>query len=263
MAIHKSAVIAQSAKIPESCEIGPNVIIGENVVLGENVKVVANAYIEYAEIGDNTVISPFASIGTPPQDLSYKNEPTKVIIGKDCLIKEYVTVNRASGEGNATRVGDKCLLMASAHVAHNCVLEDEVIMANLATLGGHCKVGFGAFIGGMSVFHQNVRIGEMCIISGFSASRMDILPYCKGDGRPPVPHGINVLGLKRRGITLEERTDLKHAFKIIQSGEYTILKAADVIEETIPSNKYIDNLIEFIRTSKRGIVVRTNDYSAD
>ncbi len=263
MAIHKSAVVAESAKIPASCEIGPNVIIGEDVVLGENVKVVANAYLEYCEIGEGTVISPFASIGTPPQDLGYKNEPTKVIIGKNCLIKEYVTVNRASGEGNATVIGNKCLLMASSHVAHNCVLEDEVIMANLATLGGHCKVGFGAFLGGMSVFHQNIRIGEMCIISGFSASRMDILPYCKGDGRPPVPHGINVIGLKRRGITLEERTDLKHAFKIIQSGEYTTLKAADVIEETIPSNKYIDNLIQFIRTSKRGIVVRKNDYSAD
>ena len=263
MAIHKSAVIAKSAKIPESCEIGPNVIIGEDVVLGENVKVVANAYLEYCEIGEGTVISPFASIGTPPQDLGYKNEPTKVIIGKNCLIKEYVTVNRASGAGNATIIGNKCLLMASSHVAHNCVLEDEVIMANLATLGGHCKVGFGAFLGGMSVFHQNIRIGEMCIISGFSASRMDILPYCKGDGRPPVPHGINVIGLKRRGITLEERTDLKRAFKIIQSGEYTILKAADMIEETIPSNKYIDNLVEFIRTSKRGIVVGKHDYSAD
>ena len=263
MAIHKSAVVAESAKIPASCEIGPNVIIGEDVVLGENVKVVANAYLEYCEIGEGTVISPFASIGTPPQDLGYKNEPTKVIIGKNCLIKEYVTVNRASGEGNATIIGNKCLLMASSHVAHNCVLEDEVIMANLATLGGHCKVGFGAFLGGMSVFHQNIRIGEMCIISGFSASRMDILPYCKGDGRPPVPHGINVIGLKRRGITLEERTDLKRAFKIIQSGEYTILKAADMIEETIPSNKYIENLIQFIRTSKRGIVINKHDFSAD
>ncbi|MDD3236558.1 MAG: acyl-ACP--UDP-N-acetylglucosamine O-acyltransferase [Candidatus Gastranaerophilales bacterium] len=256
MTIHKSAVIADSAIIPESAVIGPNVIIGENVKLGENVKIIGNAYLECCEIGDNSVVSPFASIGTPPQDLSYQNEPTKAIIGKDCLIKEYVTVNRASGEGNSTIVGDRCLLMASSHVAHNCVLEDEVIMANLATIGGHCKVGFGAFIGGMSVFHQNVRIGEMCIISGFSASRMDILPYCKGDGRPPVPHGINVIGLKRRGITLAERTNLKNAFKIIQSGDYTTLKAADVIEDTLTNDKYIQNLVRFIRTSKRGIVVR-------
>lgn len=263
MTIHNSAVIDKNAVIPESVIIGPNVIIGENVILGENVKVVGNAYLEHCEIGENTVISPFASIGTPPQDLGYKNEPTKTIIGKNCLIKEYVTVNRASGEGNSTIVGDKCLLMASSHVAHNCVLKNEVILANLATLGGHVKVGFGAFIGGMSVFHQNVRIGEMCIISGFSASRMDILPYCKGDGRPPIPHGINVIGLKRRGITLEERTNLKNAFKIIQSGEYTVLKSADIIEDTLVQDKYTKNLVDFIRTSKRGVVVRKSDYTHD
>ena len=260
MTIDKSAVISKTAIIPESAYIGPNVVIGDNVVIGENVKIVANAYVEHCEIDDDTVISPFASIGTPPQDLSYKNEPTKAVIGKSCLIKEYVTVNRASGEGNATVVGNKCLLMASSHVAHNCKLEDEVIMANLATIGGHCQVGFGAFIGGMSVFHQNVRIGEMCIISGFSASRMDILPYSKGDGRPAVPHGINVIGLKRRGITLEERTSLKHAFKIICSGEHTILKSADIIEDTIPQNKYTKKLVDFIRTTKRGIVVHDISY---
>ncbi len=263
MAIHSSAVIDSSAVIPESVTIGPNVVIGKNVVLGENVQVVANAYLEHCEIGENTIISPFASIGTPPQDLGYKNELTKTIIGSNCLIKEYVTVNRASGEGSVTKVGNKCLLMASSHVAHNCELEDEVILANLATLGGHVKVGFGAFIGGMSVFHQNIRIGEMCIISGFSASRMDILPYCKGDGRPPVPHCINVIGLKRRGITLEERTNLKNAFKIIQSGQYTVLKAADVIEDTLVQDTYTKKLVDFIRTSKRGVVVRTNDYKAD
>ncbi len=263
MTIHASAVIDSSAVIPASAIIGPNVVIGKNVVLGENVQVIANAYLEHCEIGDNTVIAPFASIGTPPQDLGYKNEPTKSVIGKNCLIKEYVTVNRASGEGNITKVGDKCLLMASSHVAHNCVLEDEVILANLATLGGHVQVGFGAFIGGMSVFHQNIRIGEMCIISGFSAARMDILPYCKCDGRPPTLHGINVIGLKRRGITLEERTNLKNAFKIIQSGEYTVLKAADVIEDTLVQDKYTKKLVEFIRTSKRGITIRKSDYTLD
>lgn len=259
MTIHKTAIIDESAIIPESAIIGPNTIIGENVKLGENVKIVANAYLEHCEIGDGTIISPFASIGTPPQDLGYKNEPTKTVIGKNCLIKEYVTVNRASGEGNITKVGDKCLLMASSHVAHNCVLQDEVILANLATLGGHITVGFGAFIGGMSVFHQNVRIGEMCIISGFSASRMDVLPYCKADGRPTIPHGINVIGLKRRGITLDERTNLKRAFKIIQSGEYSILKAADIIEDTLVQDHYTKNLVDFIRTSKRGVRLKACD----
>ena len=260
MAIHKSAVIADSAKIADSANIGPNVVIGENTVIGENVNIIANAYLEYCEIGEGTVISPFASIGTAPQDLGYKNEPTMAVIGNNCIIKENVTVHRASGEGEKTIVGNHCLLMASSHVAHNCKIEDEVIMANLATLGGYCQVGYGAFIGGMSVFHQHVRIGEMCIVSGFSASRMDILPYCKGDGRPPVPHGINVIGLKRKGLTLEERTNLKHAFKIICSGQYTATKAADVVEDTIPQDKYTKRLVEFMRTTKRGIVLHPTSF---
>lgn len=261
--IHKTAIISNDAVIPESCEIGANVIIGKGVKLGENVKIMPSAYIEYCEIDEGTTISPFASIGTTPQDLGYKNEPTKTIIGKNCIIKEYVTVNRASGEGNATIVGDGCLLMTSSHIAHNCVLEDEVILANLATLGGHCKVGFGAFLGGMSVFHQNVRIGEMCIISGFSAARKDILPYCKADGRNPLVYGINTIGLKRRGITLEERTNLKNAFKIITSGNYTVTKAADIIEETLKMDKYTKNLVDFIRTSKRGVMYKAAHTGLD
>ncbi len=254
--IHETALIAKDARIGKNVTIGAHVVLGDRVTLGDNVTIMPNAYLEHCDIGEGTVISPFASIGTAPQDLGYKNEPTKAIIGKNCIIKEYVTVNRASGEGTATVVGNKCLLMTSAHIAHNCVLEDEVIMANLATLGGHCHVGFGAFIGGMSVFHQNIRIGEMCIISGFSAARMDVLPYSKGEGRPPIPEGINSVGLKRRGVTPEERNNIKHAFKVITSGEYTVSKAADMLEETYPNDKYVQNIVKFIRDSKRGITLR-------
>ena len=142
MTIHKTAIISENAVIPQSCKIGPNVIIGENVILGENVNIIANAYLENCEIGDGTTIYPFASLGTAPQDLSYKGQKTKAVIGKNCIIKEYVTINRAAGEdGAVTKVGDKCLFMASSHVAHNCVVEDEAIFANLATIGGHCHVG--------------------------------------------------------------------------------------------------------------------------
>ena len=253
--IHKTAIIDDSAVIAKSASIGANVIIGEGVKIGENVKIIANAYLEHCEIGDGTIISPFASIGTPPQDLGYKGEPTKAIIGKDCLIKEYVTINRASGEGKSTVIGNHCMLMASSHIAHNCKLEDEVIMANLATIGGHVVVEYGAFLGGMSVFHQNIRIGEMAIISGFSASRTDILPYTKCDGRPAFPFGINAIGLKRKGLGPEDRNAIKGALKIVCSGEYLIRKAADVIEETYPDNKYVKHMAEFIRTSKRGVLV--------
>lgn len=254
--IDKRAIISDDAQIGQNVKIGANAIIGENVKLADNVIIMPNAYLEHCEIGEGTIISPFASIGSAPQDLGYKNEPTKSIIGKNCIIKEYATVNRASGEGNATIVGNNCLLMTSSHVAHNCVIEDGVIMANLATLGGHCHVGYGAWLGGMSVYHQNIRIGEMCIISGFSAARMDCLPYVKNDGRPAIPHGINAIGLKRRGVPAESRENLKQALKILQSEKYLISKACDVIEQEVEQDEYVKKFVQFIRDSKRGISLR-------
>ncbi len=256
--IDNRAIISKDAQIGNNCEIGPNAYIGENVILGDNVKVCANAYIEHSTIGEGTIISPFASVGTPPQDLGYKNEPTKVIVGKNCQIREYATIHRASGEGKSTVIGDKCLLMVSSHVAHNCVLDDEVILANLVTLGGHIKVGFGAFVGGMSVFHQNIRIGKMSIVSGFSAARQDILPFSKGEGRPPVPRALNVVALKRRGVALEDRTNLNKAFKILISPDLNTTQAIEKIKSEVQNNKYIEELIEFVQTSKRGVTLHSH-----
>ena len=256
--IDNRAIISKDAQIGNNCEIGPNAYIGENVILGDNVKVCANAYIEHSTIGEGTIISPFASVGTPPQDLGYKNEPTKVIVGKNCQIREYATIHRASGEGKSTVIGDKCLLMVSSHVAHNCVLDDEVILANLVTLGGHIKGGFGAFVGGMSVFHQNIRIGKMSIVSGFSAARQDILPFSKGEGRPPVPRALNVVALKRRGVALEDRTNLNKAFKILISPDLNTTQAIEKIKNEVQANKYIEELIEFVQTSKRGVTLHSH-----
>ena len=256
--IDNRAIISKDAQIGNNCEIGPNAYIGENVILGDNVKVCANAYIEHSTIGEGTIISPFASVGTPPQDLGYKNEPTKVIVGKNCQIREYATIHRASGEGKSTVIGDKCLLMVSSHVAHNCVLDDEVILANLVTLGGHIKVEFGAFVGGMSVFHQNIRIGKMSIVSGFSAARQDILPFSKGEGRPPVPRALNVVALKRRGVALEDRTNLNKAFKILISPDLNTTQAIEKIKNEVQANKYIEELIEFVQTSKRGVTLHSH-----
>ena len=260
--IHSTAIVSPDAIIGEGCEIGAYAYIGENVKLGNNVKIMPHAYLEHCEIGAGTTIAPFASIGTAPQDLGYKNEPTKAYIGENCIIKEYATVNRgAVGDGDCTRVGNKCMLMTGSHVAHNCVLEDEVILANLATLGGHCRVGKGAFIGGMSVFHQNIRIGAMTIVSGFSAARQDIPPYCKADGRLPTIHSINAIGLKRRNFPIETRTNLKNAFKIFDSGKYTTTKACEIIEETIPQDEHVKALVEFVRSSKRGVYLRSTRKS--
>lgn len=256
--IHPSAVIHPSAQIGEGVIIGPNVVIGENVKIGNGTRIIANAYIEYAEIGENCTISPFSTIGSEPQDLGYKGEPTKVVIGNETIIKENVTIHRGAACGDyTTRIGNKCLLMVGSHVAHNCVLADQVILANLVTLGGHVHVGFGAFVGGMSVFHQNIRIGDMAIISGFSASRQDILPYSKCDGRPASPVGINVIAMKRRGVPQEIRTATNEAFKLLVSENYNTSQAIEKIKAEIPMNEYIENMIEFIQTSKRGVVLKS------
>ena len=257
MTIHKTAIIDKSAQIAEDAFIGPNVIIGENVKIAGGVKILANAYLEFCEIGENTVINPFATIGTAPQDLGYKGEPTKVVVGKDCLIKENVTINRAANCGDlTTTIGDKCMLMVGSHVAHNCKLADEVILANLVTLGGHVHVGFGAFIGGMGVYHQNIRIGDMAIISGFSAARQDILPYSKNDGCPAAANGLNVVALKRRGVSQEDRTIMNDAYKLLVSPDYNTSQAIKKIKEECKINKYVETMIDFIQSSKRGVSLK-------
>ena len=257
--IDKTAIIHPSAQIAEDAIIGPYVVIGEGVKIGSGTRVISNAHIEFTEIGKNCTISPFATIGSEPQDLGYKGEATKVVIGDETIIKENVTIHRAAACGDyTTRIGNRCLLMVGTHVAHNCGLEDQVIMANLATLGGHVHVGFGAFIGGMSVFHQNIRIGDMAIISGFSASRQDILPYSKGEGRPPVPRGINVIAMKRRGVPLEIRTATNEAFKLLISEDYNTSQAIEKIKAEIPMNEYIEKMINFIQTSKRGVLLKSH-----
>ena len=253
--IHSTAIIDETAKIAQDVEIGAYAVIGKNVVIESGCKIGENANIQFAHIGKNTRISPFASIGGEPQDLGYKGELTGVVIGENCWIREFATVNRASGEGN-TIIGNNCLLMAYTHVAHNCVLGDNVIMANAATLGGHCHVGFGAWLGGMSVFHQNLRIGDMAIISGASASRMDIIPYCKAEGIPCLPVGLNAIGLRRKGVDKESRDAIHKAIRILRSEQYNTTQALEVIESEFKGNEYVDKLVEFVRTSKRGCTLR-------
>ena len=250
--IHNTAVIHESAKIGQNVEIGAYTIIGENCIIEDGCKIAESANIQFAHIGKNTRISPFASIGGEPQDLGYKNEKTGVVIGQNCWIREFSTINRASGEGNNTIIGDNCLLMAYTHVAHNCVLGDNVIMANAVTLGGHCHVGFGVFLGGQSVFHQNLRIGDMAIVSGASAARLDIIPFCKAEGIPAIPMGTNAIGLRRKGVDKESRDALHKAIRLLKSEEYNTTQALEIIEQEFKGNKYVDTLVEFVRTSKRG-----------
>ena len=251
--IHPSAVIDPSAQIAENVKIAPYVAIGPNVIIKSGVEIFPNAYLEHCEIGENTIISSGAVIGTGPQDLGYGGESTKVVVGDNCQIREHVTIHRASGEGKETRIGNNCLLMVGAHIAHNCELGNNVILANLVTLAGHVIIEDYAFLGGMVVIHQNVRIGEMTIMGGFSGTRQDLPPYAKTEGRPAGIIGTNTIGLRRRGLTPEERTNLKKAFNLIWFSGLSTQHALDQIKAEIPTNKYIEHLVNFINTSKRGV----------
>lgn len=253
--IHNTAVIDPSAKIADDVKIGAYAIIGKDVTLESGVEVRPHAHIEFTHIGENTIIYTSAVIGTEPQDLGYKGEKTGVIIGKNCQIREYVTVNRASGEGNITKVGDNCLLMTKSHLGHNCQLENNIILANDVTLGGHVYVEEGAFLGGTFIVHQNCRIGKMAIVSGFSATRQDIPPFAKADGRPAIVAGMNTVGMKRKGLSLEERNLIKEAYKILFHSGLNTTQALDKIKEEIDcTNKHISHLIKFIESSTRGII---------
>ena len=228
MAIHKTAIIDENAKIAPDVEIGAYTVIGKDVVIEKGVTIGNNVSIEFATIGEGTKIAPFASIGGEPQDLGYKGEKTGVTIGKNCWIREFSTVNRGSGEGTNT------------------------------IIGGHVHVGFGAWLGGMSVFHQNVRIGEMAIISGASASRVDILPYTKSEGLPAIAIGVNAIGLRRKGVDKASVDAIHKAVRILKSTDYNTTQAIEKIEKEVEKNSYVDKLIEFIKTSKRGVNIKTN-----
>lgn len=255
--IHPSAIIDSTAEVAENVKIGAYAVIGPNVKLGSGVEIFPQAYLEHCEIGENSVISSGAVVGTPPQDLGYKGELTRVIIGQSTHIREHATVNRATGEGNTTKVGDNCLLMIGSHVAHNCTLGDNVILANVVSLGGHVTVENFAFIGGTVVVHQNVKIGEMAFIGGFSGTRQDVPPYAKAEGRPVGILGINSIGLRRRGLTLEERTNVKKAYNLIWYSDLNTKQAIEKVKEEIPMNKYVQHLIDFVQESKRGVVKKT------
>lgn len=251
--IHPTAIIDKTAVIEDGVIIHPYTVIGPETKIASGTEIFPHAYLEHCEVGKNCKISSFASIGTPPQDLSYKGEKTKAILGDGCLIREHVTINRASGEGNVTTVGNECMLMIGAHVAHNCTVGNNVVIANIALLAGHITIGDYAFIGGSTVFHQFIRIGEMTIVGGFTGTRQDLPPYAKIDGRPGRVVGINSIGLKRRGLSLEERTSIKNAFKYLWFSDLNTNQAIEKIREEIPSNKYLENLIAFMNTSKRGV----------
>lgn len=217
MAIHPSSIIDPNAILGKNVKIGPFCHVGPNVVLNDDVELVSHVSIQgHVQIGEKTKIYPFACIGHAPQDLKYEGEESQVIIGKETMIREYVTIHPGTKHGQMyTKIGDKCLLMIGVHIAHDCVVGNNVIMANNATLAGHVTVDDYAIIGGLSAVHQFVRIGAHCMIGGMSGVESDVIPYGIVKGERAHLNGLNLIGLRRRGFSNESIKQLQEAYKRI------------------------------------------------
>lgn len=253
MSIHPSAIISDGAQIHESAVIGPGVVVGPNVKIGKGTKVGPHAIIDgVTTIGEDCNIFAGASIGLEPQDLSYKDEPTGVIIGDRCTIREYVTIHRATKEGFTT-LGDDSFLMNYVHLAHNCKVGKNVIMANAASLAGYVEVGDYTVMSGFVIMHQFIRIGRFCMLSGMTGSRLDLPPFSTLDGRPAMFRGVNRVGMKRASFPPNVRTAIKEAYRIIYRSGLNITNALARVEEEIEPFDEVKEIIEFFRSTKRGV----------
>ncbi|MEW6067849.1 MAG: acyl-ACP--UDP-N-acetylglucosamine O-acyltransferase [Nitrospirota bacterium] len=253
--IHPTAIISPEVEIDEETYIGPFCILKEGVSIKRGTRLISNIIIEgNTEIGEHNVIYPFTSIGLPPQDLKYKGEKTGVKIGNNNIIREYITIHRASvGGDGVTAMGDNNFLMAYVHVAHDCKIGNHVIMANAATLAGHVIVEEHAVIGGIVAIHQFTRIGAYTMVGGFSGVGQDIPPYMIASGPRAKLFGPNIVGLKRNGFSDSTINEIKKAYKILFREKRTLKDAIKKIQENLPYTDEIKHLIEFIQKNKRGI----------
>lgn len=264
--IHKSAVVHKGAKIADSVEVGPFCVVGENVVLEDGVKLHSHVVVEgNTTVGEGTSIYPFASIGHAPQDLKFHGEETTLVIGRNNVIREHVTMNPGTeGGGSKTKVGDNCLFMIGAHIAHDCILGDRVIMANNATLAGHVVVGDFAFIGGLSAVHQFVRIGEHAMIGGMSGVENDVIPFGLVKGDRASLSGLNLVGLKRRDFDREEIHTLRTAYRMLFSPEGEITERIADTEKQFGKEKAVKHILKFMAAqSSRGLCVPKSLTSQD
>lgn len=252
-AIHPLAVIEPGAIIGENVEIGPFCVIGPRVRLGAGVKIASHVVIGGGtEIGEKCTIHAFASIGGAPQDLKYAGEDSRLIIGRNNTIREYVTMNPGTKDGGMeTRVGDNGLFMVGAHVAHDCRVGDNVIMANNATLAGHVHVGDFAIIGGLSAVHQFVRIGDHAIIGGMSGVENDVIPYGRVKGERAFLAGLNLIGLERRGFDKDAIRALQRAFNQLFGEEGTLDQRIETVSQDYAGDETIMKIVEFAKAKTK------------
>jgi UDP-N-acetylglucosamine acyltransferase len=252
--IHNTAVVHPNADIAEGVEIGPYAVIGEFVKIGNGTKIGPHAVVDgWTEIGRDNDIGPSAIIGAPPQDLHYKGQRAFVKVGNNNVIREFVTIHRASKEDEFTTVGNDCFIMAYSHIAHDCKLGDSIIIANYAGISGHVEIGDKTVISGLVGIHQFVRIGTMCMIGGMSRILRDIVPYVTTEGHTATPRGLNMIGLRRNGVDSQIRGEIKKAYKMLFRSGLTTEQALERIKSEIRQTPQIQEFMRFIEGSKRGI----------
>lgn len=252
--IHNTAIVHPNAEIADGAEIGPYAVIGEYVRIGSGTKIGSHAVIEgWTEIGKNNDIGPSVIIGTPPQDIHYKGERAFVKVGDNNVLREFVTIHRASKEDGVTTVGNDCFIMAYSHVAHDCKLGNGIIIANYAGISGHVEIGDKTVISGLVGIHQFVRIGSMCMIGGMSRILRDIVPYVITEGHTATPRGLNAIGLRRNGVDGKTRGEIKKAYKLMFRSGLTTEKALEMIRTEVEQGPQVEEFLRFIAESKRGI----------
>jgi UDP-N-acetylglucosamine acyltransferase len=261
--IHPTAIIGSDVQLGAGNTIGPYVIIEDGVKIGSGNTLMSGAYVcGGTQIGDENVIHMRAVIGHTPQDLSYQNETTFTKIGNHNVIREFVTIHRGTKAGTTTSIGNSNFIMAYCHIAHNCEVGNHVIMVNQASLTGHILVEDGAFLSGMTGFHQFTRIGRLAMVSALSASNKDIPPFIMCGGRPVVALGINVVGLRRAGIPANVREEIKQAYKLLYRSGLNVTQALEAMKKELTSPEAA-HMIRFIEESKRGIIDGANSSPSE
>jgi UDP-N-acetylglucosamine acyltransferase len=254
---HPTAIIEDGAELGEDVVIGPYCVVGSNVKLGAGVRLVSHVVVAGdTRIGANCVIYPFASLGQPPQHLRYEGEKTRLTVGENNTIREYVTMNPGTALGcNQTIVGNNGYFMVGSHIAHDCIVGDEVIFANNATLGGHVTIGDYVMIGGLSAVQQHSRIGNYAFIGGMSGVTADVIPYGSVQGVSCLV-GLNIIGMKRRGLSREKIRDLRNAYRLLFNQESTFHERLQDIATKFIKNPEVMEIVEFIQSaSSRSIVL--------
>ncbi len=252
--IHGTAVIASGAQLGDSVAVGPFAVIEDNVYIGDGCEIGPHTLIASgARLGKNVKVHNGAVVGTVPQDLKFGGEETQLVVGDNTVIREFATLNRGTHHRGETRVGANCLLMAYSHVAHDCILGDNVIMSNSVNLAGHVEIGEYATLGGLVPVHQFVKIGAHAMIGGACRVPMDILPYSLYGGQPPIVMGINQIGLKRRGFAPETLAALEKTFRIIFRSKLNTTQAVERIKAEMELIPEVQLVLDFIANSERGI----------